>query len=119
VHVTFKMIDRDQRLVERVRERLAVGDAPEQGAHKGRAVGDADGVKVGEGEARLRQGFADYRDDLAQMFARGEFGNYSAVFAVNVDLRGDNRRKNVAAVGDDGGSGFVAGRFDAEDAGGG
>ena len=63
----------------------------------------------------MGEGFADDRDDLAEVFAGGEFGDDSAVFSVDVDLGGDDVGKDVTAVGDDGGGGFVAGRFDGED----
>jgi hypothetical protein len=53
-------------------------------------LGDAHGVDVPKIEARLKERFADDGDDLAQVFARGEFGNYAAVPAVNVELRGDH-----------------------------
>ena len=61
----------------------------------------------------FREGFADYRDDLAEVFAGGEFGDDAAVLAVDVDLGGDDAGEDFAAVGDDGGGGFVAGGFDA------
>ena len=64
----------------------------------------------------LREGLTDYRNDLAKMFARGEFGDYTAVLAVNVDLGGDDAGEDFAAVDDNGGGGFVARGFDAEDA---
>ena len=64
---------------------------------------------------RLVERFAHDRNDLAEMLARGEFGDYAAVFAVDVDLRGDDAGEDAAAVGDDCGGGFVAGGFDAED----
>jgi len=34
-------------------------------------LSDGDGVKVGELEIGLREGFADYWDDLAEVFAGG------------------------------------------------
>ena len=61
----------------------------------------------------MREGFANDGDDLAEVFAGGEFGDDAAVFAVDVDLGGDDAGEDVAAVGDDGGGGFVAGGFDA------
>jgi hypothetical protein len=116
VDVAFKMIYRDERFVESLRERFGVGDADEERADEARTLGDADGVDVVECEIGFGEGFANDGDDLAKVFARGEFGDDAAVLAVDVDLRGDDAGENFAAVGDDGGSGFVAGGFDAEDA---
>lgn len=96
-------------------ERFAVGDTDEERAYQSGALGNADGVKVGEIQIGLCKGFADDRDDLAKVFARGEFGDNAAVFAMDVDLRSDYAGKDFAAVGDDGCGGFVAGRFDAKD----
>lgn len=96
-------------------ESFSVGDAYEKCADEARALSDGDGVYVGELQISLRERFADYRDDLAQVFAGGEFGDDAAVFLVDVDLRGDDVGEDVEAVGDDGGCGFVAGGFDGED----
>jgi hypothetical protein len=49
------------------------------------------------------------------VFARSEFGDDASVFAVDIDLGGDDAGENGAAVEDDGGSGLVARGFDAED----
>src|SRR5215470_1825645 len=114
VNMSFEVVHRDEGLVERVRERLAVGDADEKRPDKARALRNADSIKVGKIEASLQKSFADNGDNLAQMFARGEFGNNATVFAVNVYLRGDNARENFAAVGDNGGSGFIARGFDSK-----
>jgi len=48
------------------------------------------------------------------MLARGKLGDNATVFAVNIDLRGDDAREYFAAVGDNGCCGFVAGRLNAE-----
>jgi hypothetical protein len=64
----------------------------------------------------LCESLADDGDDLAEVFAGGEFGDDTTVFAVNIDLRSDDGGEDFAAVDDDGGGGFVARGFDAEDA---
>src|SRR5262245_9885705 len=84
VNMSFEVVHRDEGLVERVCERLAVGDANEKRPDEARALRNADRIDVGKIEASLQKSFADNRDNLAQMFARGEFGNYAPVFAVNV-----------------------------------
>ena len=45
----------------------------------------------------------------------GDFGDDAAVFGEDVDLGGDDIRKDVRAVFDDGRGGFVAGGFEAKD----
>ena len=116
MNVAFEMIYRDQRLVERLGQRFGVSDADEERADEAGALGHSDGVDFLERELRLCKSFADDRHDLAKVFTRGEFRDDAAVLAVNVDLGGDDGRKDFAAVGDDGGGGFVAGGFDAENA---
>lgn len=112
VDVPCKVIDGDERFVQSGGESLCIGDADKECAGEAGALGDGDGVYVGELQIGLREGFADYGDDLAEVFAGGEFGDDAAVFLVDVDLRGDDVGKDVEAVGDDGGGGFVAGGFD-------
>jgi hypothetical protein len=115
VDVAFEVIYGDKRLAEREGENFAVGQADEEGACEAGTLGDGDGVEIGEGDFCLVERFADDWDDFAEMLARGELGNYAAVFAVDIDLRGDDAREDAAAVGDDCCGGFVAGGFDAED----
>jgi len=50
------------------------------------------------------------------VLAGGELRNDAAILAVNIDLGSDDAGEDFAAVGDDSRGGFVAGRFDAEDA---
>jgi hypothetical protein len=42
------------------------------------------------------------------MLAGSEFRHHAAVFAMNIDLGCDNIREDVASIGDDGRSRFVA-----------
>ncbi len=116
VDVAFEMIYRDQRLVERLGQRFGVSDADEERADEAGALGHSDGVDVLEPKIRFCKSFADDRHDLAKVFARREFGNNAAVLTVNIDLGGDDGGEDFAAVGDDGCSGFIARRLDAEDA---
>src|ERR1700677_4066283 len=114
VDVAGEMVHGNERLAQREGESFAVGEAHEQRADQARALRDGDGVEIVQGDVGLVDGFADDRHDLTQMFARREFGDAPAVFAVNFDLGGDDAGEDVFAVGDDGGGGFVAGGFDAE-----
>src|SRR5256885_16883114 len=105
------MVYGDEWFVEGLRQGFGIGDTKEERADEAGALGDADGVDVVEGEVGFGEGFADYWNDLAEMFAGGEFGDDAAVLTVNVDLRSDDRGENFAAVGDHGGGGFIAGGF--------
>ena len=115
VDVAGKMVDGNERLAQREGESFAVGDADQQRADQAGALGDGDGGEILQGDSGLLDGFADDRNDLAEVFARGEFGDHAAVLAVNFDLGGDDAGKDAFAIGDDGGGGFVAGRFDPKD----
>src|SRR5260221_7855228 len=64
----------------------------------------------------MRKGSADSGNVWAMVFAGGEFRNDTAILAVNVDLGSDDAGEDFAAIGNDSRGGFVAGRFDAEDA---
>ena len=115
VDVSFEVVDGDEGLREREGERLGVAEADQERTGESRAAGDGNGVEVAERDARLSERGAGDGDDVAEMFAAGEFGNYAAVGRMGDDLRGDNRRERTRAALDDGGGGFVAGAFDAED----
>src|SRR5713101_1920876 len=116
VDMPFEMIHRDEWLTEFEGKDLAVRDADQQRADQSGPLRHADGVDFGEGKSRLRECFANDWNDLPQMLARGQLGNYPSIFAMDVHLRGDHDGQNVAAIGDDGCGGFVAGGFDSEDA---
>jgi len=115
MNVAFEVIHGDERFAEREGENFAVGHADDEGAGEAGALGDGDGVDFSESDFCLVERFAHDWDDFAEMLARGQFGNNAAVFAVDVDLRGDDAGEDAAAVGDDSGGGFVTGGFDAED----
>ena len=75
-------------------------------------VVDGDGGEIGVSGAGARHGVRDDGDDGAEVFARGEFGDDTAVLGVGIELRGDDGGKHARAVCEDGGGGFVAGAFD-------
>lgn len=99
-----------------MRERLAIRDADKKRADQAGALCDSHRVEVGKIEPCLQERFANDGNDLAQMFARGEFGHDAAIFAVNVNLRGDHAGQDFAAVRDNRGGSFIARRLDAQDA---
>jgi poly(A) polymerase len=121
VDVAFEVVDGDQRLVEAEGEGFSVGDADQQCTGQARAFGDGDCVEIGEGDwmsgrrAGAGHRFANDRNDVAQVFARGELGDDTAVVRMQRHLRGDDVRERSGAGADDSGCGLVAGAFDAED----
>ena len=117
VHVPFKMVHGDERFAERHGQNLSVGDAHEQRTDEPRTLRDGDGIDFRELDAGLFHGFAHDRNDLPQMLAGGQFRYDAAIFAMNVDLRGDDARENAAASGHNGCCRFIAGRFDAQNQG--
>ena len=108
VNVAFEMIHGDKRLVECQGENLSVGHTNEECAGEAGALGDGDGVEVSESDFCLVECFADDWHDLAEVLAGGQFGNYAAVFAMDINLRGDDAREDAATTGDDCGGGLVA-----------
>lgn len=113
VNVAFDVIDADEGELAGEADGFAVGHANEEGANEAGALGDGDGVEVLIGAAGLFHGLADDGGDGAEMLAGGEFGDDSAVFAVDIELGADDAGKDSAPVFDDGGGGFVTGGFDA------
>lgn len=96
-------------------QRLGISDADEQRADEAGALRNADGVDVVKLEVRFGERFAHNGDDLPKVFARGEFGNDAAILPMDINLRRDDAGKDFAAVGNNGRSRFVAGRFNAKD----
>ena len=117
VDVAFEMVDAEERLAERPRHGFGVAHADEQRADQVRPLGDGDGVEVGVGDVGLFAGFAHHGDDFFQVGARGELRDNAAILGVEVDLRADDVGEDARAVGHHRGGGFVAARFNGEDAG--
>ena len=119
VDVAFEVVDGDEGLVESEGEGFGVEDADEEGSGESGAFGDGDGVEVGERDAGLGDGLADDGDDVAEVLARGKFGDHSSVRGVERDLAGDDVGEDFGAgfrgEPKDGGGGLVATAFDAQD----
>jgi hypothetical protein len=82
------MIDRDQWLAERKRERLGIGDADEQRPSQPRPFSHGNRVKFSPREPGLGQRRAHHRHNIAQVFSRGELRHHAAVGRVRRNLRG-------------------------------
>jgi hypothetical protein len=87
VDVAFEVIDGHERFAQLSGQYLAVRYADQERADKAGALRHSYRIDVFEIEARFRERFADYGNDLAEMRARSEFGDNPAVFAVNIELR--------------------------------
>ena len=77
--MTFEMIDGNKRTTQTIRERLGVQDAHQQRACEAWALGDGYGIQILEGDAGLVYGRTNHRDEVSEMFARGEFGDDAAI----------------------------------------
>jgi len=85
--VAFEMVDADEGDVPGKAERLGVGEADEEATDEAGAVGDGDGIEIFEAGVGLGEGFADDRDDGADVLAAGEFGDDATVLLVDIELR--------------------------------
>ena len=111
------MIDRDQRLARRVRERLA-GDEPDHHpADQAGTGGRGDRVDVRQRESRIGEHGFDERGEAVDMRARRDLRHHAAIGAMLGLLPGDAMREDAAVRVHQGGRGFVAARFEAEDQG--
>ena len=113
--MAFDVVDGDERNSRGEAEALRIGETDEEGADESRSDGNGYGIKGAERRGCLMERFAYDRHDGAQVFTRRKLGDDSAVLTV-LHLRRDDGGKDGAAVFDNGGGSFVAGRFDAKDA---
>ena len=113
--VALDVVDRDERLARRVRQRLRRGDADEQRAHQARAVGYGDGVHVRKGHVCLFEALVHDRVHALHMLAGGDLRHHAAVHRVQRNLRGDDRGDDLPAVADDRRRRLVAAGFNRQD----
>jgi len=85
------------------------GQANQQGTDQAWSIGHGNGVDIGERGAGLGQGLVDHGQDGFDMHARGDFWYNTAILLVYRSLGGDDVGPDLAAVGDDCGSSFIAG----------
>ena len=94
--VAVQVVDRDERQVPRPRDRLRRGDADEQRADEARALRDRDAVDVVERRARLPERLAHDGRDQLEMPARRDLRDDAAEPRVQVRLRRDDVRADLA-----------------------
>jgi hypothetical protein len=79
VNMTLEVVDGDQRLAQGKGQRFGVSDAHQERARQAWTLSHGDGVKVREADAGFVQCGPDHRNNVAQVFARGEFRNHTAI----------------------------------------
>ena len=113
----FEVIHAEQRAIEAEGERLAVGDADEQGADEAGTGGHGDPVELAEADPRVGERAVHHRADGADVRPARQLGHHSAEDAVHV-LREDHvarDRADAAVRPEHRRGGLVAGCLDAED----
>ena len=76
---------------------------------------DGDELDVVERRAAVVESLLDHGYDQLEMAPRRDLRHDAAELPVEVRLRRDDVRSDLAVSGDEGGGGLVAGRLDAED----
>ena len=92
----MQMVDGDQRQALRPRERLRRGDADEQRADQPGPRRDGDRVDVGELDPGVAERLLDHRRDELEVAARRDLGHDAAEARVQLGLRGDDARADLA-----------------------
>ncbi len=94
VDVSLKMVHRNQRLLQRKGKRLGEADANQQSARQSRPLRDCNGIDGRISLSRLGQRLPHHRNNSAQVLARSEFRNHSAIRLMSGDLGGNHIRQN-------------------------
>ncbi len=109
------MVDRDQRLARRQRERLARYQPDHHPADQPRTGGGGDRIDLVERHPGFSQsGFGQWNQRL-DMRARGDFRHHPAIGTMRGFLPRQFMRKDAPVRGDQSSRGFVAGGFEAKD----
>ena len=87
--MAFDVVDGDQRLVQRVRQRLGAAHARQQRANQARAVGDSQRIDVIKGHAGFLQRLIHHAVHRIYMRAAGNFRHHAAVNGMQGNLRED------------------------------
>ena len=112
--MAFEVIDRHQRLARRMRQRLAGDEPHHHPADQPRSGGRRHRVDIRQRDAGIRQRRFDQRLQRLDMRARGDFRDDAAIRPVGAFLPGKPVCQHLPIGGDECGSGFVAGGFEAE-----
>ena len=115
VNVSLKMVHRDQRLLQGKSQRLGIADAHQQSPRQSRPLRDRDGIDRLISLSRFRQSLPHHRNNRAQVLARGQFRNHSAIRLMSSDLRGNDVRQNPLPRPHHRRARLITGAFNAED----
>jgi len=111
----LQMVDRDQRLADRMRQRLAGDEADHDAADQAGAGGGGDRVDRIETQPGIGERATDERFERLDMRARGDFGDDAAERRMRRLLPGEAVAEHAPVAGHERGGGLVAGGFEAED----
>jgi len=114
VNMTLQVVDGNQRLAQRKGQRLGIGDAYQQRARQAGALGYGNCVEIRQADAGFVERGTDYRNNVAQVFPRGQFRNHPTIRRMDRDLRGHNARKYATPALHDRGGGLIAGALDGQ-----
>ena len=98
MNVPFQMIDSDQRDVLRKGQCLRIGDTHQQRSRQARSARDGDRIQIREAAFGLGQRGSRDGNDIAQMFAAGQFRHDAAIRRVHGNLRSHDRRARETAA---------------------
>src|SRR5579883_907082 len=87
VNMTLEMINRHQRFLQRPRQGFRVRNTHQQRARQTRTLRHSQRIHRFKTDTRIGQRLTHYRDDVAQMLARGQLWHNSAVRLMRGDLR--------------------------------
>src|SRR5579872_208997 len=116
VNVALQVVHCDEWKATDKAERLRISNPDEQRSDQSGTFRNGDRVQIGKRDLRCLESRANHWHDRTQMLTRGELGHDAAVFAMRLQLRGDDRGENPRAVLHDGSSGFITRGLDAENA---
>ncbi len=109
------MVDRYQRQVDSIGDRLGGVGADEERSCQAGAGGHRHRVDTLQGTTGALQRLLQDGHDRLHMLARGELRHHATVASVELHLRGDDAGQNLPPIADDGGGRLVAGSLNAED----
>ena len=115
VYVAFQMVHRNQGQAGGETERLRIRDSDQERSHKSRAFRNGDRGEFLERRIRAQERFPHHRNNGAKVLSRCQLRYHAAVFAVRVQLRGDDGGQHARAVFNYRGGRFIARRFYRQD----
>ena len=77
--MAFQVVDGNEGQVGGEGQGLGVGNADEERTGESGTAGHRNGVEAGKRDARVAKRGADHGNNVAQVFARGEFRNHTTI----------------------------------------